>query len=186
MWHMTYDMWHMTKDTRHMKCGGRWIFSQNFTPLALTVWEWRCSEDLEKKGDSVNLVANEHWNMLCFYLGLLGWRWIPRDNHMYNKKHAIVLIWLTVVVYWLTSSLYLTYFGWKETSLYIWSEGDWAELLEVSLQMEGTCQCPTLRLHRKQCRNYILFRFTMKKAMIEGKNFSREDFLLSAFLPHLV
>ena len=31
---MTYEMWHMAG-------GERWTFFQNFSSLALTVWEWR-------------------------------------------------------------------------------------------------------------------------------------------------
>ena len=32
MWHVTCDMWHVTR-------GRRWTFPQNFSSLALTVWE---------------------------------------------------------------------------------------------------------------------------------------------------
>ena len=50
MWHVTRDMWHVTRDTWHVTCdtwpwqvtgGSRWTFSQKFSSLALTVWEWR-------------------------------------------------------------------------------------------------------------------------------------------------
>ena len=41
-WHVTCDIWHVASDTWHMTGGGRWTFSQDFSALALTVWEWRC------------------------------------------------------------------------------------------------------------------------------------------------
>ena len=37
VWHVTRDMWHVTRDTWHVTCLGGWTFSQNFSPLALTV-----------------------------------------------------------------------------------------------------------------------------------------------------
>ena len=46
------DMWHMTG-------GGRWTFSQNFSSLALTVWEWRCSEDISTKDDWLSYLMND-------------------------------------------------------------------------------------------------------------------------------
>ena len=52
MWHMTCDMWHMT-------CLGGWIFSQNFSSLALTVCDLWYYEDLEEKADSVNESMND-------------------------------------------------------------------------------------------------------------------------------
>ena len=51
VWHVTCDTWHMTNDMWHMTCD-RWgevNLLKNFSSLALTVWEWRCSEDLEEK-----------------------------------------------------------------------------------------------------------------------------------------
>ena len=47
MWHMILEMWHMTG-------GGGWTFSQNVRSQALTVWEWRCFEDLEENGHLLN------------------------------------------------------------------------------------------------------------------------------------
>ena len=47
MWHMTYDMWHVTHD-------GVWKFSQDFSFLALTVWDRQCLEDSEQKHDLLN------------------------------------------------------------------------------------------------------------------------------------
>ena len=41
--------WHMTCDTWHMTGGGRWTFSKGFSPLALTVSEWRCVEKISTK-----------------------------------------------------------------------------------------------------------------------------------------
>ena len=52
IWHVTHDTWHMTHDMWHMTGGGRWTFSQNASSLALTVWEWRRSEDISTK---------DHW-----------------------------------------------------------------------------------------------------------------------------
>ena len=52
MWHMTCDTWHVTCDIWQMTCGGRQTFSQNFSSLPLTIWEWRCSEDFS---------TNDHW-----------------------------------------------------------------------------------------------------------------------------
>ena len=51
MWHVTHDTWYVTCYTWHMTGGGRWTLSQNFSPLALTVWEWRCIEDISTKDD---------------------------------------------------------------------------------------------------------------------------------------
>ena len=51
MWHVTCNTWHMTHDTWHMTGGVMSTFSQNISSLAFTVWEGRCSEDLEEKGD---------------------------------------------------------------------------------------------------------------------------------------
>ena len=51
MWHLTRDMWHVTRD---MFAGG-WTFSQNFSSLALTVYDLWYYEDLEERmTDSVN------------------------------------------------------------------------------------------------------------------------------------
>ena len=52
-WHGTPDTLHMTPDTWHATHGGRWTFSENVRSLALTVWVWRCFENLEKKDESV-------------------------------------------------------------------------------------------------------------------------------------
>ena len=52
-WHMTCDTWRMKCDTLHKTCDkrGRWAFPQNFSSLALTLWEWRCSEYISTKDD---------------------------------------------------------------------------------------------------------------------------------------
>ena len=47
MLHVTQDTWNVTCDTWHLTGGGRWTFYQNFSSLAPTVWEWRCSEDFQ-------------------------------------------------------------------------------------------------------------------------------------------
>ena len=41
--HVTHEIWHGTH-------GGRWIFSQKFSSLTLRVWEWRCFENIFRKG----------------------------------------------------------------------------------------------------------------------------------------
>ena len=51
-------MWHVTQ-------GGSWTFSQNFMSLALTVWEWRCLEDIFTKEDQLNSLINQ-WVMQVF------------------------------------------------------------------------------------------------------------------------
>ena len=54
IWQLTHDMWLMTYDTLHMTGWVMWTFSQNLSSLALTVWDWRCFEDLEENDESVN------------------------------------------------------------------------------------------------------------------------------------
>ena len=48
MWHLTHDTWHVSRDIWHMTSDswGRWNFSQNFSSLALTVWESSFDEDI--------------------------------------------------------------------------------------------------------------------------------------------
>ena len=46
MWQVKRDMWHVTCDVWHVTCCGGWAFSQNFSSLALTIWEWKCFEDI--------------------------------------------------------------------------------------------------------------------------------------------
>ena len=58
-WHMTRDMWHVTHDMWHVTHGGGWTFSQNFSSLALTVWERQCFEDWEEKDDLAPHWINE-------------------------------------------------------------------------------------------------------------------------------
>ena len=53
-WHVTCDMWHVTRDMWHMTRLGGWIFSQNFSSLALTVCDLWYYEDLEEKDESLN------------------------------------------------------------------------------------------------------------------------------------
>ena len=43
-WHVTRDTWHVTRDTWHMTHSVEWTFSQNFSSLALAVWDWQCFE----------------------------------------------------------------------------------------------------------------------------------------------
>ena len=46
----TCDTWHVTHDTWHMTHSVGWTFSQNFSSLALLVWDWECLEDILTKG----------------------------------------------------------------------------------------------------------------------------------------
>ena len=43
-WHLTPDTCHLTPDTSHMTHSVGLIFSQNFSSLALPVWDWQCLE----------------------------------------------------------------------------------------------------------------------------------------------
>ena len=84
---MTGDTWHVTHGTWHMTCSVEWTFSQNFTSLAPSVWDWQCLEDIWTKvndgGDSrtalaapglliINLqlkkLAKKIWNLQHIYL----------------------------------------------------------------------------------------------------------------------
>ena len=47
MWHVTCDTWHVTRDMSHVTHSVGWTFSQNFSFLALPVWDW---EDILGKG----------------------------------------------------------------------------------------------------------------------------------------
>ena len=53
-WHVTGDTWQVTRDTWQVTHGLVWTFSQNFSSLALRVWELWCSEYLEEKHQSVS------------------------------------------------------------------------------------------------------------------------------------
>ena len=66
MWHVTWDTWHVTRDMWHMTndSWGEGTFSQNFSSLALPVWEWTCYDDIFTKADSVNQSINEWWRYL--------------------------------------------------------------------------------------------------------------------------
>ena len=57
-WQVTGDMWHVTCDTWHMTGMGRWTFSQNFSSLTFTVWEWRFVEDRQSYDD---VSTNHQW-----------------------------------------------------------------------------------------------------------------------------
>ena len=60
-WHMTRDMWPVTRDTWWMTHIVGWTFSQNFSSLALPVWDWGCLEHISTKG-WVNEWLNESIN----------------------------------------------------------------------------------------------------------------------------
>ena len=61
-WQVTRDTWHVTHDMWHMTHGVVWTFSQNFSCLALTVWDLWCCEYLEEKADTLNQWINESMN----------------------------------------------------------------------------------------------------------------------------
>ena len=50
MWQVTGVTWHVTHYPWHMTLGVGWTFSQNFSSLALPVWDWQCLEDIWTKG----------------------------------------------------------------------------------------------------------------------------------------
>ena len=56
---MSGDMWHMTCDMWDVTGGGWWTFSQNVRSLALTIWEWRCFEDIFTKDHWVSELVND-------------------------------------------------------------------------------------------------------------------------------
>ena len=43
----------------HMKCGRRWFFYQNVSSLSLTIWEWRCFEDIFTKDELMIQLIND-------------------------------------------------------------------------------------------------------------------------------
>ena len=62
MWHVTRDTWHMTCDmwhVWHMTHIVGWTFAQNFSTLALLVWDWQCLEDICTNKGWVNQWMNE-------------------------------------------------------------------------------------------------------------------------------
>ena len=61
-WHLTPDMWHLTCDMWHVTYVRRWIFSQSFSSLSLTVWDLWCLEDWEKKDDRLTDLINQLLN----------------------------------------------------------------------------------------------------------------------------
>ena len=48
--HMTRDIWHMTHGKWHMTHSVLWTCSQNFSSLALPVWDWQRLEYIWTKG----------------------------------------------------------------------------------------------------------------------------------------
>ena len=65
MWHVSCDTWHMTGDTWHMTGWGRLTFFKNFSSLALTVWEWRCTKDISTKDDFISQSV-KYWETKVF------------------------------------------------------------------------------------------------------------------------
>ena len=60
-WHVTHDIWHMTHDTWHMTCETwwGWMFSQNYSFLALMVLERQCFKDWEEKDQWLDKSVND-------------------------------------------------------------------------------------------------------------------------------
>ena len=58
-WHLTHHTWHVTCDTWHVTHGEGWTFSQNFSFIALTVWDLWCCEYLEQKDHSLTHSMND-------------------------------------------------------------------------------------------------------------------------------
>ena len=67
MWHLTRDMWHVTHDMWHMTRLRGWTFSQNFSSLALTVYDLCYYEDLEEKDDWLTEWMNQWINDKAVY-----------------------------------------------------------------------------------------------------------------------
>ena len=65
MWHLTLDTWNLTHGMLHMTGRGRWTFSQNFSSLASTVWEWRCFEDVLKMPSPFNTTHEYQTDVTC-------------------------------------------------------------------------------------------------------------------------
>jgi hypothetical protein len=61
---VTCDTWHVTRDTGHVTCFGGWTFSDNFSSLALTVYDSWYYEDLEEKDQSLNEWINQSMTRL--------------------------------------------------------------------------------------------------------------------------
>ena len=53
-WQVTRDTWHVTSDTWHVTHSVGWTFSQNFSSLAIPVWDWQCLEDISTNHQSLN------------------------------------------------------------------------------------------------------------------------------------
>ena len=76
MWHVTRDTWHVTRDTWHVTCdtwhGVVWIFSQNFSCLALTVWDLWCVYRTAPATLGL-LKMNDKKIYTCFYISSNVW-----------------------------------------------------------------------------------------------------------------
>ena len=85
-------MWHMTGE-------GRWTFSQNFSSLALTVWEWRCSKNISTKKELLRegFQKKTEESVTTFHLGLpppLMW---PELGEIFSPFFAcFYYIWQTM------------------------------------------------------------------------------------------
>ena len=55
---MKGDTWQVTGDTWHMTHSVGWTFSQNFSSLALLVWDWQCFEYISTNHQLVSYSIN--------------------------------------------------------------------------------------------------------------------------------
>ena len=57
MWHWTCYVWHVMCDMGNVTHGGRGVrISLKLRVPTLTIWEWRCFEDVEEKDKSLGLM----------------------------------------------------------------------------------------------------------------------------------
>ena len=95
-WHVTRDRWHVTRDTWqvtcdmwHMTIGVLWTFSQNFSCLALMVWDSWCCEYLEEKDHWINQLVTEviveqpRLHRVCYLYGRHQIFWSMRMKHFF-------------------------------------------------------------------------------------------------------
>ena len=75
-------MWHVTCDTWYVTHGGEWAFPQNFSSLALTVWDRQYLEDSERITQWITEVFVEQPRLhpVCWKCGSKETMWKRRKN----------------------------------------------------------------------------------------------------------
>ena len=58
MWHVTVDTWLVTRHTWHVTHGVRWTVSQDFSSLALRIWDSWCFEYSEEEDHLLNQLTS--------------------------------------------------------------------------------------------------------------------------------